>query len=106
MFDRWKKNRSDDEAVVLMYSSPWCGYCAAAKSLLRDKNVAFNDIDVGTDAALREEMMKRTGRTSVPQIFIGGQHIGGFDELSALDREGELDRLVDAARNKDKGGDN
>jgi len=90
-----------DTPIVVMYSSPWCGYCAAAKSLLQDKGIDFKDIDVGGDAVRRDEMVGLTGRTSVPQIFIGQQHIGGFDELSALDRQGELDRLLDAALRKD-----
>jgi glutaredoxin 3 len=79
---------------IVIYSSPWCGYCAAAKALLKDKNQQFEDIDVSMDKKLRAELVERTGRRTVPQIFIGDESIGGYDELHALDQSGELDRLL------------
>ena len=82
-------------AKVEIYSSPWCGYCARAKSLLSKKGVDFVDYDVDADSALREVMAERAGgRHTVPQIFIDGKHLGGSDELQALDRAGQLDPLL------------
>jgi len=79
-------------AQVEIYSTLFCPYCARAKSLLDKKGVAYQNIDVMEDSSRRDEMMKRAGgRTSVPQIFINGEHIGGSDELHALDRAGGLD---------------
>ncbi|HSD74782.1 MAG TPA: glutaredoxin 3 [Steroidobacteraceae bacterium] len=77
-----------------MYSTGWCGFCARARALLGRKGIAFRDIDVEGDPGLREEMVTRSGRRSVPQIFIGVRHVGGFEELCALERSGELDRLL------------
>ena len=77
-----------------MYSTGWCGFCARARALLERKGIAFRDIDVEGEPGLREEMLKRSGRRSVPQIFVGAQHVGGFEELYALERSGELDRLL------------
>ena len=77
-----------------MYSTGWCGFCARARSLLQRKGVAFRDIDVESEPGVREEMVTRSGQRSVPQIFIGAQHVGGFEELYALERSGELDRLL------------
>lgn len=79
---------------ITIYTSPWCGYCRRAKKLLQDKNLVFTEIDVGGDGDLRDQMMARSGRDTVPQIFIGEQHVGGCDELYALDRGGELDRIT------------
>ena len=85
-----------DERVVV-YSQPFCGYCSAAKRLLSAKGAAFTEIDVLFEAGRRDEMISRSGgRRTVPQIFIDGRHIGGYDDLSALDRAGELDRLLAA----------
>ena len=82
-------------AKVEMYTTMWCGYCARARSLLQRKGVAFEDIDVEVDTSKRDEMVERAqGRTSVPQIFIDGVHVGGSDELVALDRAGKLDPLL------------
>ena len=82
-------------AKVEMYTTRWCGYCARARGLLQKKGVAFDDIDVEADSAKRDEMIERAnGRTSVPQIFIDGVHVGGSDELAALDRAGKLDPLL------------
>ena len=80
-----------------MYVSDWCPYCQRAKSLLTQKNVVFSEINIEDDAALREEMMARSNRRTVPQIFIGDKHVGGCDDLFALDRSGELDRLIQGA---------
>lgn len=83
---------------VTLYTTSWCPYCAAAKSLLKKKGVAFEDIDVDGKPELRKAMTERAGgRTSVPQIFIGGTHVGGSDDLHALDARGELDKLLLAA---------
>ena len=79
-------------AKIEVYSSFFCPYCARAKSLLERKGVDFETIDVMEQPGRRDEMMKRAGgRTSVPQIFIDGEHIGGSDDLHALDRAGQLD---------------
>lgn len=77
-----------------MYSSPFCGYCAAAKRLLSNKGVEFTEVDVLFQPAQRKEMVARSGRTSVPQIFVGETHIGGFDDLNSLEQRGELDALL------------
>ena len=80
---------------VEVYSSLFCPYCARAKRLLEQKGVEYSEIDVVADAAKRGEMMRRAGgRTSVPQIFINGTHVGGCDELYALERQGKLDRML------------
>jgi len=76
---------------IVMYSSGWCGYCQRARALLERKGLAFREIDVEQDAALRAEMIARSGKRSVPQIFIGSRHVGGFEELYALERAGGLD---------------
>lgn len=84
---------------VLVYSTPFCGYCAAAKRLLTSKGAEFTEIDVMMDPARRAEMLEKSGgRRTVPQIFIDGRHIGGFDDLSALDSSGELDGLLAAGK--------
>lgn len=84
-------------ALVEVYSSPFCPYCHWAKQLLNGKQVDYQLYDVTRQAGLRQEMMDRGGRHTVPQIFINQQSIGGFDELSALDRAGKLDQLLDQA---------
>ena len=81
-------------AKVEMYTTMWCGYCARAKGLLEKKGVAYDEIDVMEDAAKRAEMRERAKRSTVPQIFINGQHIGGSDELAALEQAGKLDALL------------
>ena len=82
-------------AKVEIYSTLFCPYCARAKSLLERKGVAYENIDVMEQPDRRDEMIARAGgRTSVPQIFIDGEHIGGSDELVALDRAGELDAIL------------
>jgi glutaredoxin 3 len=77
-----------------MYSRSWCPYCARARELLKHKGVEFQEIDIETDDRLREEMVRRSGRQSVPQIFIGEQHVGGSDDLHELDAAGGLDPLL------------
>jgi glutaredoxin 3 len=82
---------------VIVYSTPFCGYCGAAKRLLADKGAEYKEIDVMFDPEQKRDMIERSGgRRTVPQIFIDGRHIGGFDELSALDASGELDDLLAA----------
>jgi glutaredoxin 3 len=82
-------------AKIEIYSSPWCGYCARAKGLLSRKGVEYHEYDVTADTSKRDEMVGRAGgRTTVPQIFIDGKHVGGSDELHALDGEGKLDLLL------------
>ena len=83
------------EPRILVYSTPFCGYCAAAKRLLTAKGADYAEIDVMMDPERRQEMLTKSGgRRTVPQIFIDGRHIGGFDELNALDKAGELDPLL------------
>ena len=79
---------------VIVFSSPFCGYCAAAKRLLMDKGVDFIEINILSSPGRRQEMIDLSGRRSVPQVFVGGQHIGGYTELSALNATGELDALL------------
>jgi glutaredoxin 3 len=84
-------------ARVEIYTTPLCGYCQAAKRLLTQKGVSFEETDVSRDPSLRTVMMDRAdGRHTVPQIFIDGQHVGGCDDLYALDRAGGLDPLLAA----------
>lgn len=86
-------------ARVEIYSSMFCGFCARAKRLLKSKGVGFDEIDVDTAPGRRQEMADRSGgRTSVPQIFIDGAHVGGSDDLAALDQSGQLDRLLEGGR--------
>jgi glutaredoxin 3 len=85
----------DQAHRVLMYSTPLCGYCAAAKALLGRKDVDYTDIDVFLNTEKRTEMIERSGRRTVPQIFIGDTYVGGFDEMNALDQNGELDALLE-----------
>jgi glutaredoxin 3 len=77
---------------VEIYTTMWCPYCARARALLQKKGVAFTEFDIMDEPGRRSEMIKRAGgRTTVPQIFIGGEHIGGCDDMVALDRAGKLD---------------
>lgn len=80
--------------TVTIYTTQFCGFCVAAKRLLKAKEVEFEEIDVGRDSALRQEMMHKSGRHTVPQIWIGETHIGGCDELYELDRAGKLDSML------------
>jgi glutaredoxin 3 len=85
-------------APVLIYTKPFCPYCSRALKLLRDKGVAFEEIDDASfDMGKKREMMaKANGRSTFPQVFIGERHVGGCDDLVALDRAGELDKLLAA----------
>lgn len=83
-------------AQVTIYTRKFCGYCSAAKRLLKDKGAAFEEIDATFAPERRQEMVARSGRGTFPQIFIGKDHVGGCDELYALDSRGELDRLLAA----------
>jgi glutaredoxin 3 len=84
-------------AKVTIYTTPLCPYCYRAKRLLDSKGVEYDEIDVSMDADARSDMVQRAqGRTTVPQIFIDGQHVGGSDDLHALDRSGKLDPLLAA----------
>ena len=83
-------------ADVVIYTRPFCGYCAQALSLLTKKGAAFTEIEAGMDPEKRQEMVQRSGRSTFPQIFIDGAHIGGCDDMMALDRRGELDILLAA----------
>ncbi len=82
--------------AVKIYTTMFCPYCQSAKQLLARKNVDFEEIDVTYDPALRTEMTKSAGRRTVPQIWIGSVHVGGCDDLYALDRQGKLDALLAA----------
>lgn len=85
-------------AKIEIYTTPSCPYCIAAKALLRKKGVPYDETDVSRDPDLRTAMTQRAGgRRSVPQIFIGGQHVGGSDDIHALDRDGKLDALLGLA---------
>lgn len=85
-------------ARVLMYSTGVCPYCQMAERLLKSKGVDnIEKIRIDLDAAQRGEMMQKTGRRTVPQIYIGDTHVGGFDDLSALERDGKLDPLLQGA---------
>jgi glutaredoxin 3 len=82
-------------ASIEIYTRPGCGYCSAAKSLLTRKKAAFTEFDVATDSTFRQQMWDRAGAGSTfPQIFIGETHVGGCDELYALDRAGKLDAML------------
>ncbi|HEY2808521.1 MAG TPA: glutaredoxin 3 [Steroidobacteraceae bacterium] len=79
---------------VVMYGADWCGYCRRARALLESKGVAFEHIDTDLVPGARAEARARSGRSTIPQIFVGDQHVGGADELTALEAEGRLDSLL------------
>jgi len=82
---------------ITIYSKSWCPYCAAAKKLLDQKGAAFTEIDIEKKPEARAEMIQKAGgRTTVPQIFIDGKHVGGCDDLYDLDDRGQLERLLQA----------
>jgi glutaredoxin 3 len=81
-------------AEVKIYTRRWCPYCVAAERMLKGKGVAFEEIDCTGDQPKRDWLVEVTGRTTVPQVFIDGKPVGGYDDLRALDRAGELDRLL------------
>lgn len=80
--------------AVVMYATAWCPYCTRARDLLARKGVAFEEIDVDSSPGLREQMIARSGRRTVPQIFVGDTHVGGCDDLYALEAAGGLDPLL------------
>jgi glutaredoxin 3 len=82
------------DSGIIIYGNDSCAYCAAARMLLTRKGVKFEDVLVSKDAAKLEEMIQRSGQRSVPQIFVGDTHVGGFDELCTLDKNGDLDELL------------
>jgi glutaredoxin 3 len=82
------------EAKIVMYSTGWCPYCSRARELLKSKGVEFEEIDVDARPEARTEMTARSGRRTVPQIFIGATHVGGCDDLHALEASGRLDTLL------------
>ncbi len=82
---------------VTIYVTDWCPYCQRAKNLLTQKKVVFDEKNVDDQPGLREEMIARSNRRTVPQIFIGDRHVGGCDDLFALEQSGELDRLIQGA---------
>ncbi|MGV3550445.1 glutaredoxin 3 [Rhizobium sp.] len=84
-------------ASVVIYTRQFCGYCSAAKALLDKKGAAYVEHDATGKPELRAEMIDKSGRTTFPQIFINGQHVGGCDDIHALDRAGKLDPLLQAA---------
>lgn len=79
---------------IEIYTTPWCPYCARARQLLDSKGLRYQEIGIENDRGLAQAMMDRAGRTSVPQIFIGGEHVGGSDDLQAAERSGELQQLL------------
>jgi glutaredoxin 3 len=81
---------------ITLYTKPTCPYCLAAKALLRGKGAAFREIDIENNRAKTLEMIERSGRRTVPQIYVGGTHVGGYDDLRALENEGGLDALLTA----------
>ena len=81
-------------SAVVMYTTSWCPYCERARQLLARKNVAFSEIDVESAPEKRAEMQQKSGRRTVPQIFIGDTHVGGSDDLHALEAAGKLDALL------------
>ena len=81
-------------SAVRIYGNSTCAYCGGARMLLAGKGVTYEDINVASDPGKRNEMEQLSGRRSVPQIFVGDRHVGGFDELCALDKSGELDQLL------------
>ena len=82
---------------VTIYTKPYCPYCVRAVDLLERKGVAFTEIEAAFDPEKRQEMMQRSGRSTFPQIFVGERHIGGCDDMMALEREGKLDPLLQQA---------
>ena len=80
-----------------MYARSGCGYCTRARQLLASKGISYTEIDTEAVAGARAEMQQRSGRNTVPQIFVGDLHLGGFDDFNALDGKGELDRILAAA---------
>ena len=81
---------------IIIYTGPMCAFCDAAKRLLKRNNANFEEIDIGTNLEIREEMIKKSnGRRTVPQIFVGDKHIGGYEELRALEKNSELNKVLE-----------
>lgn len=83
-----------EQPHITIYSSQYCPFCFRAKAIFQQKSVAFEEINVDMDSALKKEMMQKSGQRTVPQIWIGERHIGGCDDLMAIQRSGELDQLL------------
>ena len=81
-------------AHVTIYTKPFCPYCSRALNLLQEKGVDFTEIEAGFDPGARKDMIAKSGRSTYPQIFVGEAHVGGCDEMMALERKGELDGLL------------
>lgn len=86
----------DASKHVIVYTAEWCGYCDRAKALLRQRNIAYEEINVDDQPNFRSRLLELTGRMTLPQVIIGGEPIGGYDELRALDRSGRLRELLAA----------
>jgi glutaredoxin 3 len=89
-------------AKVVIYTTQICPYCIRAKALLRSKQVDFDEVDVSRDPRLQDEVRRRSGRRTVPQIFIDGKPVGGYDELRSLDAAGKLDSLLGIGNSNDE----
>jgi glutaredoxin 3 len=85
---------ANKQPEIIIYTRALCGYCSAARDLLQRNGVEYTELDTTLNSKLRSEMVARCGRTTVPQIFIGAQHVGGYDELAALDATGKLAPLL------------
>ena len=81
--------------MVEVYTRPWCGFCSRVKLLLKSKNISFSEIDVGRNSELKQTMMERSNRSTVPQVFLNGEHIGDCTELHDLDRKGLFDKFFE-----------
>ncbi len=79
---------------IVIYTTPWCGYCVAAKGLLDEKGVQYEEVDVAGDPELRRDVARQSGRLTVPQVFADGHPLGGYSELVELEREGRLDECL------------
>lgn len=89
---------TDVDAPVVLYTTPWCGFCRAALALLHHRGIAHVEVDVMGNDAARDWLAHVSGQTTVPQVFVCGRSVGGYTELSALDRSGELGRMLASAR--------
>ncbi|MDG4811379.1 glutaredoxin 3 [Hydrogenovibrio sp. 3SP14C1] len=85
---------SSTQPEIIVYATKTCPFCTMAKSLLDGKGLKYDLINVGTDRSMWQAMQEKSGRNTVPQVFVGDHHVGGFDELSAADRSGELDQIL------------
>lgn len=92
----WAYNLEIPMAEIVIYTRQMCGFCTAAKKLLADKGAAFRELDATFDFDIKQEMMKKSGRRTFPQIFINETHVGGCDDLFALEQAGELDGILAA----------